>query len=222
MAPHGHHGAGVRSAPHSILGYRNTIGKTHKRVAEIPCGTAVETASNIELSLATFDDYVVIGGDHTITYGILRALKPKHGKPFLVMFDAHSDEYTHKEEMDCGNWLRFAKEEGLVKGVRWYGYRDREWVNEFNTRDIPKNGHIHITVDIDALDPKEYGYATTYNEIGGMKLKKLVKEIRLIANSTKASITADLVEYDPYRDATGAGRHACSVILDTLLDVITA
>lgn len=193
----------------------------HKRIAEVPCGTAEETTASLETSLASFDNYVVLGGDHTITYGVLRSLYAMHGRPFLVMFDAHTDEYQHKSEMDCGNWLRFAKEEKLLKGMKWYGYRDRDDINEFNTREIPKKGHIHISVDIDALDPKEYGHASTYNEIGGMTLEKVVKNIYKVAEQTKASITADLVEYDPRRDASGAGSFACSVILDALLEVIS-
>jgi agmatinase len=59
---------------------------------------------------------IAIGGDHTITLGILRALKAKHGPISVIHFDAHLDtwdsyfgaEFTH------GTTFRRASEEGLL------------------------------------------------------------------------------------------------------------
>ncbi|MFM8961699.1 MAG: agmatinase, partial [Actinomycetota bacterium] len=59
---------------------------------------------------------IAIGGDHTITLAILRALKAKHGPISVIHFDAHLDtwdsyfgaDYTH------GTTFRRASEEGLL------------------------------------------------------------------------------------------------------------
>ena len=217
LAPSGHYGSGVRSAPHSILGYRNSLDIQHSRISEIHCGIPLDTVKSIETTLTGESNYVVLGGDHTITLGILRAISTKE-KPYLVMFDAHTDEYTDKKSLDCGNWLKFAKEENVISGMVRHGCRGEKP----SSYTIPKSGHIHITVDIDVLEPSEYGYASTYNESGGMSLDQLLSSILAVRKKSNASITADIVEYDSFKDMSGAGRFACSQILDTLLSVIDA
>jgi len=220
LAPYGDHGSGVKSAPHSLLGYRNSIGKTHLQSAEIPCATTEEMLNNIPLILSNYKEYVVIGGNHAITLAILQSLQGKKDRPFLVMYDAHTDTYQHKSELDCGNWLRFAEDETLLSGVHWKGIRDKSAYNLSNTMDIPKSGHVHVTVDLDVLEPKEYGWASNFNEPDGMSLDKLISSIYSIRKKTKATITADIVEYDAFKDSSGAGRYACSQILDALLNII--
>lgn len=221
LAPYGDHGSGVRSAPHSLLGYRNSIGKSHLKSAEIPCATTEEMLNNIPLILSNYHkEYVVIGGNHAITLPILQSLQGNKERPFLVMYDAHTDTYPYKSELDCGNWLRFAEEQTLLSGVNLKGVRDKSAYNLSNSMDIPKSGHVHITVDLDVLDPKEYGWASNFNEPNGMSLDKLIDSIYSVRKKTKASITADIVEYDAYKDSSGAGRYACSQILDVLLNVI--
>jgi len=66
--------------------------------------------------LDSADKVIAIGGDHTITLAILRALKAKHGPISVIHFDAHLDtwdsyfgaDYTH------GTTFRRASEEGLL------------------------------------------------------------------------------------------------------------
>jgi guanidinobutyrase len=63
-----------------------------------------------------------IGGDHTITLPILRALYKKHGKMALVHVDAHADvnDEMFGEKVAHGTIFRRALEEGLVDGHRMY------------------------------------------------------------------------------------------------------
>lgn len=217
LVPSGHFGSGTRSAPHSILGYRNSIGYTHPRVVEIPTTDKPKTTSkNIENTIAGFTNYIAIGGDHSITYGILKALRKTYGKPFVVMFDAHTDEYKQNKELDCGNWLRLAMRDDLLCGFKRIGCRGENP----SFKKVPKATHVHITIDLDVLEPKEYGWASNYNAQGGMWLDELVAHIRSIGEESYSSITADLVEYDAFKDSSRAGAYACSIILDELIKVI--
>lgn len=60
---------------------------------------------------------VWLGGDHSVTLPILRALKARHGRPLAVLhFDAHCDTWTDHfgEPSGHGTWVYEAMQEGLV------------------------------------------------------------------------------------------------------------
>ena len=78
---------------------------------------------------------VTLGGDHTITLPILRALRRKHGPMALVHIDAHADinDEMFGERIAHGTIFRRAIEEGLVLpekmtqiGLRATGYSAEE------------------------------------------------------------------------------------------------
>jgi agmatinase len=60
---------------------------------------------------------VWLGGDHSVTLPILRALKARHGRPLAVLhFDAHCDTWSDHfgEPSGHGTWVYEAMQEGLV------------------------------------------------------------------------------------------------------------
>ena len=84
---------------------------------------------------------LTLGGDHTLTFPILRAVKEKHGPVGLVHIDAHSDtcDTLFGEKIAHGTPFRRAVEEGLLDcqrvvqiGLRGSGYGpdDFEWAKE--------------------------------------------------------------------------------------------
>lgn len=79
-----------------------------------------------------------VGGDHTITLPILRAMRKKHGPVAMVHVDAHADINDHQfgEKIAHGTIFRRAIEEGLIDphkmvqiGLRTTGYSadDFDW-----------------------------------------------------------------------------------------------
>jgi len=91
--------------------------------AVVDCGDMLVSPLSVADALETIDreisDLLVagitpvsVGGDHGITYPIMRAMHRAHGKFAVVHFDAHSDTleggYTH------GTMFRLAVEEGLI------------------------------------------------------------------------------------------------------------
>ena len=86
-----------------------------------------------------------VGGDHTITLPILRAIHKKHGPVAMVHVDAHADINDHQfgEKIAHGTIFRRAIEEGLIDahkmvqiGLRTTGYsaEDFDWSRKQGAR----------------------------------------------------------------------------------------
>lgn len=231
LAPYhyGKHGASL--APHTILGIRNGQGHYHSAVAEIPVhpASALLTSKNIAKVLSNFEKYIVIGGDHSITEGIIMARakkKPVH----VVLFDAHTDDYTnsqHSVELEkhrplhAGNWLARAIESGRVSGVTMFD-GNRNTIPKKYCKPIPKNHPIHLSVDIDVLSVQEIGVATEYPEVGGYLLQELLEKIRSLNLHKRNDVTADFTEYDPTRDVSGVAGFCSAKVVGELLSIIGA
>ena len=107
---------------------------------------------SIDIIEAFYDDIlahgakpVSVGGDHTITLPILRAIHKKHGPVAMVHVDAHADINDHQfgEKIAHGTIFRRAIEEGLIDahkmvqiGLRTTGYSadDFDWSREQGAR----------------------------------------------------------------------------------------
>ncbi len=220
----GRHGAS--QAPHHILAFRNGEAKHHPLIAELPIDhhNAETTSKNISSVLTGKKNYLVLGGDHSITEGIVRA-RAKTGKVHIVLFDAHTDDYVDKiidksKPLHSGNWLARLQKDNLISGVTMFD-GNRNSVPKKYQKPIPNKGMIHVTVDIDVLSVSEIGIATDYPELGGFTTQKLVEKINSL-NISNASVTADYTEYDPTKDLTGIGAWSSSRIVDALLNIIDA
>ena len=107
---------------------------------------------SIDIIEAFYDDILghsakpaSVGGDHTITLPILRAIHKKHGPVAMVHVDAHADINDHQfgEEIAHGTIFRRAIEEGLIDahrmvqiGLRTTGYSadDFDWSRQQGAR----------------------------------------------------------------------------------------
>jgi guanidinobutyrase len=89
-----------------------------------------------------------IGGDHTMTYPITKALAERHGPIGLVHVDAHADvnRAMFGEPITHGSWLRHAVDHGFVDpkrtvqiGLRGTGYAadDFDWITTLGARVVP-------------------------------------------------------------------------------------
>lgn len=133
-----------------------------------------QTASKI---LQTETALLSIGGDHFVTYPLLKAHAKKHGKLSLIHFDAHSDTWHSENEndrVDHGTMFYHAQKEGLVDPTRSVQVGLRTTNDEtfgFNIIDareacatsveklaerikaIVGDNEVYLTFDIDCLDP---------------------------------------------------------------------
>lgn len=108
--------------------------------------------TSVEIIETSYDDLLAeeciplsLGGDHTITYPILRAIHKVYGPVGVVHVDAHADvnDSQFGEVVTHGTWMRRAAEEGLVDGkrtvqigLRGTGYtaEDFDWSREQGMR----------------------------------------------------------------------------------------
>ncbi|MCG5477095.1 MAG: agmatinase, partial [Sinorhizobium fredii] len=118
---------------------------------------------------------LTLGGDHFVTYPILKAHAALHGPLALVQFDAHQDTWPdEKGRIDHGSFVGRAAREGLIDversiqiGIRThapedcgirivYGYEVEEMRAEEIAETIVRHVGSHsayLTFDIDCLDP---------------------------------------------------------------------
>ena len=118
---------------------------------------------------------ITLGGDHFVTYPILKTLAAKHGPLSIIHFDAHSDSWPDKQgRIDHGTMFYHAAKEGIVDakhsvqlGMRTvnehdsgYTVLDALWLHEHGIekalsriRQTVGDRPCYITFDIDFLDP---------------------------------------------------------------------
>lgn len=173
---------------------------------------------------------VCVGGDHSVTLPILRALGRRHGALGLVHFDAHPDtwdEYFGSRYFH-GTPFRRAVEEGLIDprrmiqvGIRGplYGPQDFalheahgievmriEAVKEMGLPWVAerlqrlRGGPVYCSFDIDAVDPA-YAPGTGTPEVGGLTSWEALTLVRSLQGF--ALVGADVVEVSPQWDGPG-------------------
>ena len=177
---------------------------------------------------------VTMGGDHFITYPILKPFFEKFGPISLVHFDAHSDTWREDEErIDHGTMFFHAARLGLVAPERSVQIGLRTWNPEthgFNIMDanyVHKNGvdavieetlrivgdhPAYLTFDIDCLDPA-FAPGTGTPVCGGLFTWQAQSIIRGLSSIDFKGM--DLVEVAPAYDVGEITSLAgASIILD--------
>lgn len=161
---------------------------------------------------------MTFGAEHTITYGVFKALHKKHPNLSILQLDAHSDlresyegnKYSHASVMARVNELdvkisqvgiraQCKEESDLIKSSSniqtFYAHQIE------STKDLSAqiNNHltdeVYITIDADGLDPSIIpGVGTP--EPGGLKYEAVLQLLRDIC-STKRVVGFDIVECAP-------------------------
>ena len=196
---------------------------------------SIETAyAAIEAGIGAIADCgarpVVIGGDHSITLPVLRALASRHGPLALVQFDAHIDtwdEYFGGKYFH-GTPFRRAIEEKLVDGRRFvqvgirgpmYGEDDFDFhrqhgitvidIDQVKDRGVAwtvseirrvVTGPAYMTFDIDGVDPA-FAPGTGTPEVGGLTSHEAQRLVRGLAGLPL--VGGDIVEVSPLYDGPG-------------------
>jgi len=129
-------------------------------IGDVPINT-FNLQKSMEIIKAYFQEVLMhdcvpmtMGGDHTITLPILRALKEKHGPVGMIHVDAHADvnEHMFGEEIAHGTPFRRAVEEGLLDcnrvvqiGLRASGYsaEDFDWPTQQGFRVVQAEACWH-------------------------------------------------------------------------------
>src|SRR5512137_1178671 len=157
---------------------------------------------------------IVLGGDHSITYPVLKAFARKVKPLDVLHFDAHPDLYDDLYGDRLSHACPFARilEDGLAASVVQVGVRAitathralalKKGVRMVEMKDIRDPLHlrfanpVYISFDLDALDPA-FAPGVSHHEPGGLSTRQAIQ----IIQSLKGRIVGlDIVELNPSRD----------------------
>ena len=180
---------------------------------------------------------LVLGGDHYISFPILRAYAEKFGPLSLLQFDAHSDTWPDDDmtRIDHGTMFYKAVKEGLIVpdrsvqvGIRTTN-EDTLGVNIIDAAEVHRIGPeatiakikailgdhaTYLTFDIDALDPA-FAPDTGTPVWGGLSSAQAVAMLQGLKGINM--VGGDVVEVSPPFDTTGAtaiaGAHVATELM---------
>ena len=168
-----------------------------------------------------------LGGDHSITYPIVRAMAKRYPRLSILHFDAHPDLYDDFQGNRYSHASPFARimEERLVTrlvqvGIRTLNGHQREQGARFGVemhemkdwRDDLEFGFetpVYISVDMDGLDPA-YAPGVSHREPGGLSTRQVIDLIHRIKQPV---IGADIVEFNPRMDQCNLTAMVCAKLL---------
>ena len=220
----------------SGIDLKNHIGWKDAGDLHLPSGKDAIDAieSGIQNLLLQHDKILSLGGDHSTTYPVVKAISKKYGKLNILHLDAHSDLYDHFEGNKFSHACPFARimEEGLASrlvqvGIRTMNTHQREQANRFGVEvlemknwqvihQIKFDGPVYISLDMDAIDPA-FAPGVSHHEPGGFTSRELLSILQNIKGNV---ISADLVEFNPTRDVGGITAMLAAKLFKELLDVL--
>jgi agmatinase len=174
---------------------------------------------------------VSLGGDHSVTYPILKAFARRNPELTIIHFDAHPDLYDEFEGNRVSHACPFARimEERLAKrlvqtGIRTMNGHQREQAARFDVevvemRALPAydrlrvHGPVYISFDMDVLDPA-FAPGISHREPGGMTVREAIAHLHAIEGNI---VGADLVEFNPVQDVSGTTSTVAAKILKEIL-----
>ena len=181
---------------------------------------------------------IMIGGEHLVTYGAVKAVFEKHPDMHIIHFDAHADlrdDYLgaklshacvmrrcfdlvgdnkiHQFCIRSGDReeFRFADEHTDMHKFNFDGLT--ELVAELESNKTP----VYFTIDLDCLDPSVF-CGTGTPEAGGVNFPELLSAILKVSRTN--IVGADINELAPMLDASGASTAvACKVLRELILSI---
>jgi arginase len=157
---------------------------------------------------------ISLGGDHAITYPVLKAYSSRFAKLDILHLDAHPDLYDRYDDNRYSHACPFARimEEKMVSrlvqvGIRTLNPHQKKQAQRFGVeiidmRDLQKastilwKNPVYLSIDLDVLDPA-FAPGVSHYEPGGMSTRQLIE---LIQGLPVPIAGADIVEFNPKRD----------------------
>lgn len=181
---------------------------------------------------------VMIGGEHLVTLGAVRAVAKQYPDLHVVQFDAHADlreDYLgeplshatviHRvwDILGDDRIFQFGIRSGDRSEFAWG--KDRVFTNKFNLDGLEevverlKGKPVYLTIDLDVLDPSVFP-GTGTPEAGGISFMDLLNGI--LTASGLNIVACDVNELSPIYDQSGVSTAvACKVLRELLLAINT-
>ena len=160
---------------------------------------------------------LALGGDHSVTYPVLRAVSRGLPQLTILHIDAHPDLYDEFEGDRYSHACPFSRimEEGLASrlvqvGIRTMNEPQRVQAERFGVEVIDMrawqtgtrpsvDGAVYISIDLDGLDPA-FAPGVSHRDPGGLTVREV---IGLVQRAGGYLVGADIVEYNPRQDLGG-------------------
>lgn len=174
---------------------------------------------------------LAIGGDHSVTYPIIRATATYQQPLTILHIDAHPDLYDSLDGNRFSHACPFARimEAGLAArlvqvGIRTLNTHQHEQAERFGAEMInmaaweagarPRiDGPVYVSLDLDGLDPA-YAPGVSHHEPGGLTTREVITLLHALPGPI---IGADIVELNPARDPIGQTAAVAVKMLKELL-----
>ena len=215
----------------SELGIDLGIGEAIRDEGDIDFPDGADERESIEaritLILERGERPIALGGDHSVTYPIVRAVRRRHPRLQILHIDAHPDLYSEYEGDLYSHASPFARimEEGLADrlvqvGIRTMNAHQRDQARRFGVevhemrdwRGVPPlsfDGDVYLSIDVDALDPA-HAPGVSHREPGGLTVRDV---IRMVQSIDAPIAGADIVELNPRNDPHGLTAIVCAKLL---------
>jgi len=164
--------------------------------------------------IATGRQLICLGGDHSVTFPILRGVAATYPKLTVVHIDAHPDLYDDLDGNPLSHASPFARalEAGCMQRLIQIGIRTatphqlaqaQRWgvemipprqLDRFDPQSI--SGPVYLTIDLDGLDPS-VAPGVSHHEPGGLSFREVLD---IIDSLPGPIVGADIVELNPERD----------------------
>lgn len=198
-------------------------------------GVAIEQIEAAMASLLQRDARVQsLGGDHAITYPIVRAYGAKYSGLTILHLDAHPDLYDEFEGSRLSHACPFARilEEKLAArlvqvGVRTMNPHQRAQAERFGVEvidmrrwqpglDLDLDGPLYVSIDLDVLDPA-FAPGVSHHEPGGLTVREV---LRLLQELRAPVVGVDIVELNQHRDLVGCTAMVAAKLLKEVTSVM--
>ncbi|MBB6445534.1 agmatinase [Bacillus benzoevorans] len=178
-----------------------------------------------------------MGGEHLVTWPVIKAMYKKYPNLAIIHMDAHTDLREHFEGEELSHSTPIRKAANLIgpKNVYSFGIRsgmkeEFEWAKEVGMSIFKFDVHkplqevlpqlagrpVYVTIDIDVLDPA-HAPGTGTVDCGGITSRELLAAIHEIARSEVNVVGADLVEVAPIYDHSEQTVNTASKLLREML-----
>ena len=190
--------------------------------------TLEETESDLATIERTVDAHLVagrrvlsLGGDHSVTYPIVRAYARHFSELRIVHFDAHPDlypEFQGNRYSHASPFARIVEDTSVAQllqiGIRTMSARQEAMAKRYGVsvfspyrledaiRSLP-SGNVYVSLDLDGLDPA-FAPGVSHREPGGLTVREVLDIVNRIPGKV---VGADVVELNPdedVRDVTAA------------------
>lgn len=184
--------------------------------------------------LSANEKFIFLGGDHSVSFPIIDAMKDVHPSFDILHFDAHADLYDDFEGDKFSHACPFARimELGVVNrlvqvGIRTLTKHLREQAEKFNVETIEMRNislmnelkfsdKLYISIDLDGFDPA-YAPGVSHHEPGGLT----PREVNNFLHTLDCDIVgADIVELNPSRDQSNITAALAAKLLRELCGIL--